>query len=209
MDDLTKLFDGLLVNIAAYPVTIWNLLFHPLQAFQPSNSEWNCSPSLTYVFTIMISYLWWQGQSLRSNHKLPDWINPKSVTAAAVAYVATIVNVQQYAVSRIIGIADCSLKYRLEAFVYAFCPMLLLTVLVTAAGWFDINSKMLFVAFPVVHSVYLVGLYNVSLAAFHLSSRSALWAAFLAWGCFMGVVVPFSLVFLMVERRATSKPGTS
>ncbi|MGO9085913.1 MAG: hypothetical protein ACLQBK_11855 [Candidatus Sulfotelmatobacter sp.] len=205
MDDWTKLFDSLLLNVAAYPVTIWNLLFHPLVVFQQVNGERRCAASLTYLFTIFVFYVYWHVASFLKNVKPPDWLTPKNVIGFAVVYVAIIVNVQQYAVSRLIAIANVSVKYQLEALVYAFCPVLLLTMVVGAAGWLKLTSKGLYPTSLSLQIVYLWCLYNVGSAALRLSPGAALRSAFVAWVCFFGIALALSL-FLWFSGLFTERP---
>jgi hypothetical protein len=209
MKDWTELFDAILQNVAAYPVTIWNLLFHPLRIFQQANPEWTCIPSLTYIFTIILSYVWFEAVYLQQHRKSPDWLTPTNVIVLAAAYVGIIANIQQFAVDKFVGIAaDVSLKQRLDAFVYAFCPTLFFSVIVATAGWFESNA--LYIMTPILQAVYLRCLYNVSMASLHLSPGTALRSAFLAWGCFIGIVALLSgIAFLLFAVSPKSRKSAT
>lgn len=195
MDEWTKLFDSLLLNVAAYVVTMWNLLFHPLRVFQQVDTQRTCSASLTYLFTVLLCYVYLKVVS-SARTKSPEWLTPNNVVVFGIVYVAGIVNIQQYAVARIINEAvNVPLKDQLWALVYAFCPVLFLSVAVGAAGFLQEISKAFYPAVIALQAVYLFSLFNVSRGAFRLSLGRALLCAFAAWACFFGLVVVVTIAF--------------
>jgi hypothetical protein len=205
MDELTKLFDVLLIRTADYPITIYKLLFDPAGIFLATNDSRVCPASLTYVFTILLLY----GYLNAMQEKTPDWFSPQLLVGVAAAYVAVIANLQEYVARSFFELDGITLQSALEALVYAFCPVLLFSsiVLLTLGG---LNEDAATVVGSVGGAVlYVLGLYNVSSKAFHLPFGQALRCAFAMWGCFLVVVIVIGLVALPVLLRSENRSRRS
>jgi hypothetical protein len=197
MEDWTKLLDVMVVKSAGYPATIWNLVVDPRAVFEQPTSPRVGSAGLTYIFTALIYYAF---NSVRAKMEaVSSKMTPSVFITLMIAYVAIIVNAQQYFLSKF-DIGDTKLEAQLEALVYAFCPALLLASFVLLIGTMVRPKSVVpvVVMYLLCNPFYFLCLYNVSTTAFHLPTDQALKSALVMWGLFALIVIVGSFIIFLI-----------
>jgi uncharacterized membrane protein YhaH (DUF805 family) len=188
MEDWTQLFDVIVLKSAGYPITIWNLVVDPSAVFQQPTDARICSAGLTYIFTAVICYALYSAresmgallsdQSQGSSHErngtlflFSSKMTPSVFISLMIAFVAIIVNVQQYALSKLFDVRNSNLETQLGALVYAVCPVYLLGTFFTEIANQVRRKSDTPIIVVLCNFLYIWCLYNVSATAFNLPVR--------------------------------------
>jgi hypothetical protein len=203
MKDLTELVEALLVYAAAYPVTLWNLVFAPSSVFTPTVPERVCPPSIAFLFTVAIIYYRFRILSIKfTKSKEFELFTTELVVVCATIYIAVITNIQQFVIS-FVGVASTPFVEHLHVLLYPasiiFILMLPLTEVISRfSGWWSFGIV-------VAHAAYFVSLRNVCRFAFGFAKRDALIAATYAYGALLCIVVIVTAALTIYEKRAVSR----
>lgn len=126
MENFAKLLDKLLLDFAAYPTTLWNLVVSPDNVFHSEPTALITSPAVTYILSCAFTYIAFNIVSARLTiipQKLSETMRePGKFATAAVVYIAFIANIQRFVIALLADISSVPLSEQLQLLVYTFCP---------------------------------------------------------------------------------------
>ena len=199
MKELVELVEALLIYAAAYPATLWNLIFAPSNVLTPTLPDRVCPSSIAYLFTVIIGYYRIRIMSLKSNSaNWPEIIDAKFVVVSATLYVAVIVNLQQLAIG-LVRPMSIPLAKQLVMLLYPASLLFLSLFLMSELTIRD--DRWITPALILAHAAYLVSLLNICRVGFALEMPQALIATAAAYGVILGIAFVAMGIISSYEKR--------
>jgi hypothetical protein len=196
---MADLIEWVIVNVSAYPVTLWNIVFSPIAVFKPQSPNDVCPPSVTFLFSASLLYGVLRVLTSEAKGLQKLLADPKTAVALAATYIAIIANLQMWAMSMTVSVGVQSRVDRLHVLVYAICPTLVLGA--ALMGLFLLVRKTRLTMFALlilgvtIHVIYVWTLWQASRVAFGQSSAEALIGSLAGWAILavVGVLWGFAL----------------